>query len=262
VLRYHDHVFPLDPSSLAESAGCRCSRAAGLGAPGLPRGEARRPAAADGHRAPGRGAPPPRQGGAARAARAPLPRGADVAAAIDAEVTPLNGDPTPSTRCRPAELPAGAVAHREPRPRLPALLRHQRPGGPAHRGSRGLRREPRAADRVGRARLGSGAADRPSRRPARPGRVLPAPARGVPRRLDRGREDPRARRAAAGGLAGRRDDRLRLPERGWWRTVRRSGGEHALTRPTSPSPARRVDVRRAGARLQAAGARTSSWAAR
>ena len=61
---------------------------------------------------------------------------------------------------------------------LPALLRHRRPGRRPPGGPRGVRGDPPAGARAGRARaLVDGAADRSSRRAGRPGRVPRAAAR-------------------------------------------------------------------------------------
>ena len=72
------------------------------------------------------------------------------------------------------------------------------------------------------------AAHRPRRRPARPRGLPGAPAPTRPGRLDRGREDPRAGRATARRVAGRRHHRLRLPRR-VGRPVRRPAGAGPLT---------------------------------
>jgi hypothetical protein len=183
---------PLQPGRPAAAGPPRRLR---IGAARLPGREPRPPAAAHGDRPPGRRAPPPRPRGArptcwpacreepARPRRS-TPRS-----------TRLNGDPDAlDALIEQQNYRLALVAHGEPRPRLPALLRHQRPGGTAGRGPRGLPATTPCPSRWVE-RAGAGPAHRPSRRPARPGRVLPAPARGVPRRLDRGREDPRARRA-------------------------------------------------------------------
>ncbi len=58
---------------------------------------------------------------------------------------------------------------------------------------------------------GRRAAGRPPRRAARPGRLPRRPGRAHRRRLRPGREDPRARRAAAAGVGDRRHHRLRRP---------------------------------------------------
>ena len=50
---------------------------------------------------------------------------------------------------RAPELPPRLLAHRRPGARLPALLRHQHPGRPAHGGRAGLRRHPRPGARAG-----------------------------------------------------------------------------------------------------------------
>ena len=89
------------------------------------------------------------------------------------------------------------------------------PGRAAGRGPGGLRRHPRADRCAGARRRDRRAARRPPGRAGRPARLPDAAARaGRRRRLDRGREDPRARRGAAASLAGRRHHRLRRAARG------------------------------------------------
>ena len=128
------------------------------------------------------------------------------------------------------------VAHRRRPHQLAALLRHQRARLPAHGGRRGVRG--RACD--DRAPLCRGhdrrRAGRSHRRPRRSGRLLPQAAPAArsdePRpALSRGREDPAARRDAAGRLGLRRHHRLRLhgrSERAAARPGRRAGAGQGL----------------------------------
>ena len=95
---------------------------------------------------------------------------------------------------------------------LAPLLRHRRARRRPRRGRGGLRADAREDPPARRGGARRGAADRPSGRPRRPGRLPRAAARARrPSRL--GGEDLRGRRAPP-RLADRRDRRLRVPERG------------------------------------------------
>ena len=138
------------------------------------------------------------------------------------------------------------LAGRELGDQLPALLRHQSAGWPAHGAGRGVRGHPPPAAAPDRRGQGAGRAPRPHRRHVRPARLLPAPAvarrrrarRGSGRRTPRGRspqrppdlpagrEDPRPPREPARGPAGRRHHRLRVHQPGE-RPVRRPRGRSA-----------------------------------
>ena len=115
------------------------------------------------------------------------------------------------------------LAGRGRRAELPPVLRRDHARRRTGRAARGLRRHPRAGAASG-ARRGAGrAAHRPPGRAGRPA-GLPGPAgRGDQRRVGRGREDPRAGRAAATGLADGRHHRLRRAQPGA-RPVRRPSG--------------------------------------
>ena len=116
---------------------------------------------------------------------------------------PATGDAAGGAR--PAALRAGRLAARRHRAELPPVLRDQHPRRAAGGGPGGLRRHPRAGAAAGRATArstGCGSTT-PTGWPTRR-----ATSTGWPRppgdRVDGGREDPRARRGAAGELAGRR----------------------------------------------------------
>ena len=99
-----------------------------------------------------------------------------------------------------AALRARLVAAGRQRAELPTVLRRQHPGRHPGRGPAGLRRvacRDQALVRRGPRRR---AARRPSRRAARPRGVPRRPARAHRRGLRAGREDPGARRGAAGGV--------------------------------------------------------------
>src|SRR5579884_3270419 len=156
------------------------------------------------------------------------------------------------------ELPlAGA---RAPRPLLrlgraerlvPPLLRHRRARRRARRGSRGLRGDARQGARARRRRARRRAPHRPSRRPREPPRV-PGAAPRARRRAHLGGEDARARRAAAGRLACRGHDRLRVRERrnrALRRPGRRGAADPAVRRAERGAPT----VRRGRPRGEARG---------
>ena len=100
---------------------------------------------------------------------------------------------------------------------------------------------------------GRRAADRPSRRARRPGRLPRAAARRR-RRARLGGEDPRPRRAAA-RLAGRGHGRLRVPQRRLRRCSSIPAGEAALTALWDGAGRRRAPVRGVGGRGEASSRR-------
>ena len=105
----------------------------------------------------------------------------------------------------------GALGGEPGRPELPALLHHQHARRRPCRGPRGLRRDPRRDPPLVRRGARRRTADRPPRRPPRPG-GLPARPVGADRwRLLPRREDPRAGRAARGRVVVRGDHRVRRP---------------------------------------------------
>ena len=79
---------------------------------------------------------------------------------------------------RPPALRARRLAPRRRRPELPPLLRGQHPRRPPGRGAVGVRRVARRDPRLGAPRPRRRAADRPSGRPRRPGRLPGPPRRG------------------------------------------------------------------------------------
>ncbi len=121
-----------------------------------------------------------------------------------------------------AALLALLLAARERGDQLPALLRRQRPGILAGRGSAGLRRLPRPDPAAGAGREDHRPARGPRRWAVRPPRV-PRPAHAAPDGvgsadpaagiLRAGGKDPRGGGSASPGVADPRNDGIRLPER-------------------------------------------------
>ena len=143
-------------------------------------------------------------------------------------------------------LPAGLLESGRHPGELPAVLRHQRPGGRAGRGRRGLRAHPRTDPDPVRRRSRRRRARRPRRRAARPRGLPEPPATAAGRPRHRRGEDPRTRRGTRRALARGRHDglRVRRPRRG---TVPRRTGS-----PQSPHARRRDE--RDGTTLPRAGA--------
>ena len=151
------------------------------------------------------------------------------------------------------------LAHR----RAPPLLRRQRARRRADGGSRGVGGDAREGRRARAEGPDRRRADRPPGRPRESTALPRAAARGGdPAPL--GREDPRARRAATAGVAGRGHDRLRVPERrhGALRRPRRRGAaDPALRGLDRRAAALRRGRRRGEARAGADDVRRRSRAA-
>ena len=186
----------------------------------------RPPAARQPHR-PGRGGrAAPGQGGAARPAGRPGARTSPRSRPpIDAEVDGAERRPRRARRrCSASRTSGWPTGGRRRGARLPALLRHRDAGRAAGRGPGGVRRHPRA-DRSSWSRDGTstGCGSTTSTGSRDPERLPRPAARRHRRRARRGREDPASPTRSCPALAGRRHDRLRLPEPGQ-RAVRRPGG--------------------------------------
>ena len=182
----------------------------------------------------------PRQGGAAPARLAALCRAEpDVGRGDRRAWSPRSTrDPDRARRAaRAAELPAGLLAHRRRRSSTTgASSTSPRWSACAIEDEQVFARHPRARSSAGSATgMLDGAARRPSRRPARSGRATSTRLRGAaPRGVDRGREDPRPRRGAAGRwpVAGTTGYDFLEPGR---RPVRRPGRRGAADRAATPS---------------------------
>ena len=133
------------------------------------------------------------------------------AAALGAEVAAINADPAELDACSRRRTTGSRTGASRPPAVLPAVLRRHDARRPPQRGCPTCSTTTtRCSSSCCATACSTACASITSTACAIPAQYLDAPARARARRVDRRREDPRARRDAAGDVADRRHDRLRL----------------------------------------------------